>query len=259
MRKPRSESPPRRRAGLAVKGALAATLAAAMALGGTAAANAVESDVTVDPNPALAEHCSMDLAISIDLSNSVTDEQLLQTRQQLSGLVTALEGYPVKFAVHTFASNAPATSASANAPLPLTSVADAAGVSTVSDYVNGVQRPANQQGGTNWDRALAAVTASDEEYDALLFLTDGNPTQYASPAKGPGNATDKPVIDAAVRSANALKAEQTRVLPIGVSDNLSGNALKDFREHIQQISGPVEGSDYYVAGFNQLQATLINI
>ena len=259
MRQSRLKSPSRRRARFAAKGALAATLAVAMALGGSATANAVESDVSVDPNPPLSEQCSMDLAISIDLSNSVTDEQLVQTRQELSGLVNALEGYPVKFAVHTFASNAPASSAPANAPLPLTSVADAAGVSAISSYVNGVQRPASQQGGTNWDRGLAAVTASDEAYDALLFLTDGNPTQYSSPATGPGSSTNKPVIDAAVKSANALKVEGTRIIPIGVSDNLSGDALEDFEEHIQQISGPAEGSDYYVAGFNQLQSTLINI
>ncbi|WP_300267593.1 VWA domain-containing protein [Microbacterium sp.] len=258
MRQTRPKSS-RHRARFAVKGALAATLAAAMAFGGSATANAVESDVPVDQNPALSEQCSIDLAISIDLSNSVTDEQLLQTRQELTGLVNALEGYPVEFAVHTFASNAPATSASANAPLPLTSVADAAGVSAISSYVNGVKRPAAQQGGTNWDRGLAAVTASDEEYDALLFLTDGNPTQYDSPATGPGSSTDKDVINAAVESANALKGEDTRIIPIGVSDNLSGGALEEFREHIRQISGPAEGSDYYVAGFNQLQSTLINI
>ncbi|MGO2932655.1 DUF7507 domain-containing protein [Microbacterium sp.] len=250
---------PRRRARFAAKGAVAATLAAAMALGGTASANAVESEVPVDANPPLSENCSMDLAISIDLSNSVTKDQLKQTRQELSGLVNALEGYPVKFAVHTFASNAPATTASVNAPLPLTSVAGASGVEAISSYVNDVERPAEMQGGTNWDRAFTAVTASDEDYDALLFLTDGNPTQYGSPAAGPGGSTDQAVIDAAVTSANALKAEDTRIIPIGVSDNLEGDGLAEFREHIQQISGPNEDSDYYVAGFNQLQATLINI
>ncbi|MGP6170822.1 DUF7507 domain-containing protein [Microbacterium sp. A204] len=238
---------------------MAATLAAALALGGAATANAVESDVPVQPNPALSEHCAMDFAISIDLSNSVTDAQLSKTREELSGLVTALEGYPVKVAVHTFASNAPASAVPANAPLPLTSVADAAGVAAISSYVNGVQRPASQQGGTNWDRSLAAVAASEEHYDALLFLTDGNPTQYGSPAAGPGNSTDKPVLDAAVRSANALKGEDTRIVPIGVSDNLSGAALEEFREHIKLISGPVEDSDYYVAGFHELQATLLEI
>ncbi len=227
--------------------------------GGATAAHAVESTVPVSPNPPLADRCDLDLAISIDLSNSVTDTQLAQARAELSGLVAALEGYPVNLAVHNFASNAPATSAASNAPLPLTSLADADGVAAIDAYVNGLQRPTSAQGGTNWDRAFAEIADSTEAYDALLFMTDGNPTQYNSPAQGPGNSTNQATIDAAVTSANAVKAEGVRVVPIGVNDNLSGNALEQFREHIEQVSGPVEGSDYYIAGFTGLQDTLIEI
>ena len=238
---------------------LAAALSSALALGGAVAAQAVESDVPSSTNPALSEHCEMNIAISVDLSNSVTDAQLAQTRSELAGLAQALEGYPLQLAVHNFASNAPATSGASNSPLPLTSLADEAGVDAVGAYVNGIQRPASAQGGTNWDRGFAAVAASPEAYDALIFLTDGNPTQYGSPARGPGNSTDRAVMDASVRSANELKATGTRIVPIGVSDNLSGQALADFREHIRQVSGPTEGSDYYIAGFSALQRTLIDI
>ncbi|MGR6743217.1 DUF7507 domain-containing protein [Microbacterium sp. F1-18] len=238
---------------------LAAALSSALALGGAVGAQAVESDVPPSTNPALSEHCQMNIAISVDLSNSVTDTQLAQTRSELAGLAQALEGYPLQLAVHNFASNAPATSGPSNSPLPLTSLADEAGVDAVGAYVNGIQRPASAQGGTNWDRGVAAVAASPETYDALIFLTDGNPTQYGSPARGPGNSTDRAVMDASVRSANELKATGTRIVPIGVSDNLSGQALADFREHIRQVSGPTEGSDYYIAGFSALQRTLIDI
>ncbi|WJM15458.1 DUF7507 domain-containing protein [Microbacterium arborescens] len=238
---------------------LAAALSSALALGGAVGAQAVESDVPPSTNPALSEHCQMNIAISVDLSNSVTDTQLAQTRSELAGLAQSLEGYPLQLAVHNFASNAPATSGPSNSPLPLTSLADEAGVDAVGAYVNGIQRPASAQGGTNWDRGFAAVAASPETYDALIFLTDGNPTQYGSPARGPGNSTDRAVMDASVRSANELKATGTRIVPIGVSDNLSGQALADFREHIRQVSGPTEGSDYYIAGFSALQRTLIDI
>ncbi|MGU3357678.1 hypothetical protein ACLBWJ_10540 [Microbacterium sp. M4A5_1d] len=261
MKDLRPDSPPprRRRARHAARGLLAAALSSALALGGSVAAQAVESDVPPSTNPPLSERCDMSIAISVDLSNSVTDAQLAQTRSELAGLAQALEGYPLALAVHNFASNAPATTGAANAPLPLTSLADEAGVAAVSTYVNGIQRPASAQGGTNWDRGFAAVTASPEDYDALIFLTDGNPTQHGSPARGPGNSTDRAVMDASVRSANDLKATGTRIVPIGVSDNLSGQALADFREHIRQVSGPAEGSDYYIAGFSALQRTLIDI
>ncbi|MDR5699009.1 DUF7507 domain-containing protein, partial [Agromyces aerolatus] len=251
---------PRRRRGRAfAKAALAAAATTMLVAAGATAAHAVESTVPVTPNPPLAERCDLDLAISIDLSNSVTAPQLEQTRAELAALAAALEGYPVSIAVHNFASNAPATSGASNAPLPLTSLADAEGVEAIDAYVNGLQRPASQQGGTNWDRAFAEIAASSERYDALLFLTDGNPTQYGSPAQGPGSSTNQATIDAAVTSANAVKDEDIRVVPIGVNDNLSGDALVQFREHIEQVSGPVEGSDYYIAGFSGLQATLIGI
>ncbi len=246
---------PRRRL-LHTAAAIAATTA--LALGGASVASAVQSSVPAAPNPALADRCDMDIAISLDLSNSVTDPQLAQARTELAGLATALEGYPVRLALHTFASNAPATNSAANAPLPLTALADG-GADDFAAHVNGIQRPAQAQGGTNWDRAFAAVTASAETYDALLFVTDGNPTQYGSPAQGPGSSTNGATIDAAVASANALKATGTRVIPIGVNDNLSGQGLADFREHISQVSGPEEGSDYILAGFSSLQASLIDL
>ncbi len=238
---------------------MAATLASVLAISGASAAFAVQSTVPAAPNPALAAHCAVDFAISLDLSNSVTDAQLQQAREELAELANALEGYPVRFAVSNFASTAPATSGGSNAPLPLTSVADSAGVDAIVSYVNGLQRPAQAQGGTNWDRGLSAIAESPETYDALFFLTDGNPTQYANPVQGPGNSTNQATIDAAVRSANLVKGEGTRIVPIGVNDNIAGDQLATFREHITQISGPAEGDDYHLAGFAALASTLIGI
>ncbi|ASD23628.1 hypothetical protein B7495_17105 [Cryobacterium sp. LW097] len=238
---------------------MAATLASVLAISGASAAFAVQSAVPAAPNPAMAAQCEVDFAISLDLSNSVTDPQLQQAREELAELANALEGYPVRFAVSNFASNAPATNGGANAPLPLTSVADAAGVDAIVSYVNGLQRPVPAQGGTNWDRGLAAIAGSTENYDALFFLTDGNPTQYADPVQGPGNSTNQATIDAAVSSANVVKGEGTRIVPIGVNDNIAGGQLAMFREHITQISGPAEGDDYHLAGFAALASTLIGI
>lgn len=241
------------------RGAVAATLASVLAISGASAAFAVQSAVPAAPNPAMAAQCEVDFAISLDLSNSVTDVQLQQAREELAELANALEGYPVRFAVSNFASAAPATNGGANAPLPLTSVADAAGVDAIVSYVNGLQRPVSAQGGTNWDRGLAAIAESTETYDALFFLTDGNPTQYSSPAQGPGSSTNQATIDAAVLSANLVKGEGTRIVPIGVNDNIAGDQLATFREHITQISGPTEGDDYHLAGFAALASTLIGI
>ncbi|WP_158685387.1 DUF7507 domain-containing protein [Microbacterium halophytorum] len=198
--------------------------------------------------------CELDLALSLDLSNSVDDTQLQQMRDGVTELAQTLSDYPVRVAMHNFASNAPATNSGSNAPLAMTAL-DEPGVAAVTEWVQGIQRPAQSLGGTNWDRAFAAVESSSEEYDALLFVTDGNPTQYGSPAQGPGSSTNTATITAAVNAANALKAEGTRVVGVGLTDNIADMA--EFREHMSQISGPTEGSDYLSTNFEGLSDVLL--
>ncbi|WP_197517239.1 DUF7507 domain-containing protein, partial [Microbacterium karelineae] len=204
-------------------------------------------------NPPMPAQCELDLAMSLDLSNSVDDTQLQQMRDGVAELAESLSEYPVRLALHNFASNAPATTAGSNAPLSLTALDDA-GIATVTDWVQGIQRPAAAQGGTNWDRAFSAVESAPEDYDALLFVTDGNPTQYGSPVQGPGNSTDAATITAAVESANSLKATGSRIVGVGLTDNISN--MDEFREHMSQISGPAEGSDYLATSFEGLSDVL---
>lgn len=237
-------------------GIAAAALTTALLPAPALAASATEP---VAANPVLAERCDLDLAVTLDLSNSVTEPQLAQVRTELADLAAALHGYPVRLAVQTFASRAPATDRPTEAPLRLTSLVDDAGVATVDEHVAQIARPATRDGGTNWDRALAAAADSGERYDAVLVVTDGNPTQYGAPPLGPGNSTDTATIDAAVRSANLLKATGTRVIAVGVQDNLAGAALAEFRENVSQISGPGEGQDYHLSGFAKLRETLVGI
>ncbi|WP_406245416.1 hypothetical protein ACI7YT_10155 [Microbacterium sp. M] len=236
------------------KSLAAAIVASLMTFGAAGAANAVESSTPPAPNPAMPAQCELDLALSLDLSNSVDDTQLQQMRDGVAELAQTLSAYPVRVSLHNFASNAPATGAASNAPLSLTALDDA-GVASVSNWVQGIQRPASAQGGTNWDRAFTAVDAAGESYDALLFVTDGNPTQYGSPAAGPGNSTNTATITAAVNSANALKASGTRVVGVGLTDNITN--MDEFREHMSQISGPTEGSDYLSTNFEGLADVLL--
>ncbi|WP_181157581.1 LPXTG cell wall anchor domain-containing protein [Microbacterium sp. MYb62] len=233
-----------------------AIVASLMTFGAVGAANAVESSTPPAPNPPMPAQCELDLAMSLDLSNSVDDTQLQQMRDGVAELAQTLSEYPVRVSLHNFASNAPATAGGSNAPLPLTTL-DGAGVASVTSWVQGIQRPASAQGGTNWDRAFAAVDASSEVYDALLFVTDGNPTQFSSPAQGPGSSTNTATITAAVNSANALKAAGTRVVGVGLTDNISN--MDEFREHMSQISGPTEGSDYLATNFGDLADVLLTL
>ncbi|MFC4429112.1 DUF7507 domain-containing protein [Citricoccus alkalitolerans] len=233
---------------------------AASFVAGIAPASAVESSTPPDPNPAGIQQCEdINLAISMDLSNSVTDSQLTQMKNQLESLVNDLQPYPINLSIHNFATNAPATTQTSNRALPLTSVGDNG--QTVVNHIQGVQRPASSVGGTNWDAAFDAIRTSPEDYEALLFLTDGNPTQYTTSSGGiggPGNSTDVATITAAVESANALKAEGTRIVTVGLTDNLSGPGLEQFHEHVRQVSGEVLDEDYYVADFAQIARQIAN-
>ncbi len=237
----------------------AVAVAAAVLVASTAVVSgavAVESTVPGAPNPALPDQCELDLAISLDLSNSVTAPQLEQMKQAIGDMARALTDYPVRLAVHNFASNAPATQG--NGFLGLTALGDG-GADTVAEHVTGLARPQSAQGGTNWDRALAAVAGAEESYDGLLFVTDGNPTQYGSPAAGPGSSVNTETITRAVRSANLVKGEGTRVIAMGVADNITDDDKAQFVEHVSQISGTTEGSDYYLADFASLSRTIVDI
>jgi len=245
------------RRGLLRRGVAAVAAAAVVSTAVVSGADAVQARVPAAPNPALADQCELDLAISLDLSNSVTDGQLADMKGAVGDLAAALTDYPVRLAVHDFASNAPAVSR----PLPLTELDDA-GVRAVADHVDRLNRPqwpGWQLGGTNWDRALAEVAGAGEHYHGLIFVTDGNPTQYGDPVRGPGNDTDVATMDAAVRSANAVKAENTSVIVMGITDNLTGAQRAQFVEHSRQISGPVEGSDYHLADFATLKQSVVDI
>lgn len=225
--------------------------------GGITAAGAVQSTIPADPNPAMPDRCELNLAISLDMSTSVTNAQLAQMKEQVGAFASSLAGYPVQIAVHNFGTTAPVSSAAANQPLPLTPVT-ADGIQTIRNHVNGLTRSGTNY--TNWDAAFQAVRTSPEQYDALLFLTDGDPTRYGYPtAQGSGSSTTTTIITEAVRSANALKAEGTRIIGVGVADNLQPGNVATFREHMSQISGPAEGSDYHIGGFAGLQSTLIDI
>lgn len=205
-----------------------------------------------EPNPPLPAMCELDLAITLDMSNSIGDSQLQAMRDGVAYLGEALSDYPVRLALHNFASYAPATSSAANAPLLLTELDDA-GVQAVADWATGIERPDSTYGNTNWEQAFAAVNAAPDAYDALLFVTDGNPTAIGNP---PVNNYTAESLTAAVESANALKGEGTRIVGVGLADNLTVE-LNNFRSHMSQVSGPVEGDDYMLTRFSELADTII--
>lgn len=207
---------------------------------------------TVRDNPRPPARCGLRIAMVFDLSNSVTDSSTLmaQYRNAGQGFVDALTGTPSSIAVYTFATAAPAAG-SANATLDPTSVATPGGAATVKSKIAGLQdTPNTNDGGTNWDRGLAQVPSG---FDAVVFLTDGDPTFAGSPASGPGNATNLSMVEEAVHSANKVKATGARMLVVGFGGSVDS---APGRQRLSLISGPVQGDDYYTSGFGALNDVL---
>ncbi|WP_396668857.1 VWA domain-containing protein [Microbacterium sp. R86528] len=189
-------------------------------------------------NPEALQACGIRVGLLIDLSNSISSDELLELKTAANGFVDALEGTPSTLALWTFATSAPALGAD-NGALGLTSVATGAGATTVRNKIDGLTRPGGENGGTNWDQGLWQVAEdAANQVDVLLMLTDGTPTFYGPSADGPGDYSRFREVESAVFSSNAVKDLGTRVIPVGIGVDAVAN--------IQAISGPTADSDYFL-------------
>ncbi|MFC4554388.1 vWA domain-containing protein [Georgenia faecalis] len=201
--------------------------------------------------------CGIDLALVMDLSNSVTDSAALLNQYKAAAVdfVDELTGTPSRVGVYTFATAAPAAGVN-NTTLPLTSVATAGTASVVTAKINSLTgAPTERQGGTNWDRAFHQVVESGVEHDVVLFLTDGEPT-YHRDARGSGSEASITEVEEAIHSANAVKETGSQVIVVGIG-NAAGTPAAANRMSL--ISGPVENQDYYRTNFADLAETLEEI
>ncbi|WP_152187669.1 DUF7927 domain-containing protein [Georgenia satyanarayanai] len=211
---------------------------------------------SVRPNNVAPAQCGLDMAMVLDLSNSVTEtEELLDEHKAAANdFIDAITGTPSQVALFTFGSEAPAAGPT-NGGLPLTSVATPGGAQQIIDRINGYQATPSGGGGTNWDRALHQVVESGVTYDVVLFLTDGQPTFHRD-RQGPGDVSTIAEVNEAILSANAVKATGAQVVLVGFGPEafLPGASIR-----IPLVSGPDEGQDFYRTNLEDLAATLEEI
>ena len=206
-------------------------------------------------NPTAPVQCGLDVALILDLSSSVGAD-LPNLKAAANTFTNSLVGTPSRMSVFTFATNAPAGLGNNSNLDTLQPVSTAAGATIVTNKINGLTLPGGQAGGTNWDRGLAQVAASPNSFDIAVFITDGNPTFYGSPAQGPGNRTRFREVENGIFSANAIKAQGTRMIAFGVGAGVSSAASG---LNLRSTSGPTLNSDYfqttdYAAAGDQLRA-----
>lgn len=184
---------------------------------------------TPAPNPAWPSHCGLKLGVILDLSGSLSNTHVQQSKDASVAAIQALVGTDSSVGLHTFSSAAPHAGPAGPIEYLPVSVASSASAQPLMDYIAGFNRGSG--GSTNWAGAFAQVSSLNLDYDAVLMVTDGYP-----------NALD-PAIDA----ANVLKAAGTRVVGVGVGSGVNASA-------IEQISS----ADAYfpVASFDDLVDSL---
>ena len=186
-------------------------------------------------NPAFPAKCGINVALVLDLSGSVAPA-LASLKTAAKTFTNSLVGTPSQLSLFTFSSTAPANTTN-NQNRPLTAVSTQAGADTVNGWIDGL----SASGGTNWDRGIYQVAQSSNHFDVAIVITDGNPTFYGN-QEGPGNYTRFREVENGIFSANAVKAEATRIVAVGVGDGVSGAP-----NNLISISGPTANSDYYQA------------
>lgn len=194
-------------------------------------------------NPLLPAQCGLDVALVLDLSASVSSSELVQLKAAADTFTDALVGTPSRMAVFSFDGSSPSSSVGANFP-------ELRNVSTqpAADDFKSVYANWTTGSGTNWDRGIWAVAQAAPHYEVTVVITDGNPTRFsADPMLGNGGTTHFRDVENGIFSANAVKAEGTRLIAVGVGDGVDDVT----RLNLRALSGPTlfDGSNVLEADY----------
>ncbi|GAA0961313.1 hypothetical protein [Actinocorallia libanotica] len=194
-------------------------------------------------NPPLPARCGLRVAVLLDLSSSV-GSALPDLKAATDTFADSLVGTPSQMAVFSFSRTSPSAGGANHPELVPVSTQEGA------DAFKAQYADWAISSGTNWDAGLWAVASAAPEYDVAIVLTDGNPTYYGT-SSGSGGTTRVASMEAAIFSANALKAEGTRVVAMGVGSGVQGVSALNLRA----ASGPTAYNGTNVATADYFQTT----
>ncbi|MHC9943330.1 SpaA fimbrial minor subunit SpaC [Corynebacterium diphtheriae] len=169
------------------------------------------------------ETCGGSVAISFDLSNSLSASDVEKSKQAALDLVKSLKGSPYRFGIYTFASHSPAAGNKNFTPV---SLANDDGYNKVVAAINDIQMPAIREnkkgspnGGTNWEGGLEAIANDIDrgiKYDAVYFITDGQPTWDNNGRNWRGDTTEVVELENAVTQAKLISDKGAKLIPVGI-------------------------------------------
>jgi hypothetical protein len=158
----------------------------------------------------------IDQSMSVQLAGTAAEDQM---REAATGLLGALQNPgspPTVFRAYGFGTTA--TTIGSQVTLNVSAGSTAQEIASLRNTLNGISFPRSGDGGfTNWDHALRQVRTG---YDLVVFLTDGLPSVLGTTGSTSGGSgvTRFAENEAAVFSANAVKASGTRIEVVAVGD-----------------------------------------
>jgi hypothetical protein len=175
-------------------------------------------------NPPWRAHCPARVGILVDQSASMA-ERFGDVRTAVGDVVDALRDKRSEVTIVGFGTAADVIAAGVD-------VSDSDKRRDLKTRINNLGALDGNAGGTNWQAALDAVVPL--RLDVVVLVTDGLPDVYGNPyQEGPA------AVNAAVTVADQLKADGTRVAAVGI------DLQSDGVQNLQDITGPLDGQDYY--------------
>ena len=198
--------------------------------------NDCSDTVVVSSNPELAASCGTDIALVIDGSGSISSSEYAQMQAAFVQFVQAfLPETPTQFALVEFAG------------LAVVRLNFTGNETTITNEINEPrEEPGSQY--TNWEQGL--IKARDlfpnrSNPNLVIFASDGNPNRIGNDQ----SASESAAVAAAVTVANQIKSGGTRIITIGIGDDLDTNNLI-----------AISSADaVYTTGFAQLAAQLAEL
>ena len=213
---------------------------------------------TPSANPTLNATCGagMKIVLILDTSSSMASGDITTVKNAASALANSLAPANsvgvINFGTNIISSLSPTTN-----------------TTTITNAINSIQHSSSTQY-TNWDAAFKAANPMVGSGDLVVIITDGNPNKYlvGSTVTPTGSGTDETnAVDYAVASANAIKADGTRILAIGI--NSSGSSGGFNQTNLEKISGTqvippgtltnINSVDVYKGDISTLNSVLLNL
>ncbi len=203
----------------------------------------------VRSNPPLSNRCGLNVGFIIDTSGSMgstglsTIETILNGNRNVNGVFDSLKRTNTKVGLVSFSNS---TNPSRNILTPL-DIGNEADLQRAKDWVKRLR----SGGGTNWEAPIESyvdynLANPTQRYDVVYMITDGNPTRLDTKSKSDSGVDGEfRHVEAAMGMANTLKAQGTRIVPVGVPASWGWNIfineekqLDVSESNLQAISGP---------------------